>query len=150
VTASRLVDPGLFTGSEALTLRGTRCAGCGTTTFPAQETCPKCFTQDMRDEPLPRSGSVWSWTVQHFAPKPPFRVQPGGFVPYLLGYVDLGPVVIETRLAGSAEEPPSIGDDVDLVPLTAYVDDDGTEVVTFAFAAAGHAATPAAPPGGSA
>jgi len=136
MTLSRVVDPDIFAGTAPLTLLGARCGVCSTTTFPAENTCPKCFAQDMRPESLPRSGTVWSWTVQHFAPKPPFRPPAEGFAPYLLGYVDLGPLVVETRLTGSPEQPPAIGDPVALVPLTAFVDDDGAEVVTFAFAPA--------------
>lgn len=131
---TRFVDDGLVTSTEPLTLRGGRCASCGTTTFPVQDSCPRCFGQGMVDHPLPTSGTVWSWTVQHFAPKPPYRAPADGFAPYLLGYVDLGDVIVESRLVGDVSTPPGIGDAVHLVTLPAYVDDDGTEIVTFAFA----------------
>ena len=81
---------------------------------------------------LPVSGRVWSWTLQAFPPKPPYRPPTGGHQPYHLGYVDLGEVLVEARLAVPREEI-RIGLPVRLTTVTAYRDDDGTEVVTFAF-----------------
>ncbi|MGY0055685.1 Zn-ribbon domain-containing OB-fold protein [Streptomyces sp. LZ34] len=35
-------------------------------------------------------GTLWTWTVQRYAPKsPPYRIPPGGFAPFALGYVEL-------------------------------------------------------------
>lgn len=60
---------------------------------------------------LPRSGAVWSWTVQRLRPK---RIAGDGFEPFALGYVDLGPVKVETRFAGRACDSWEIGDRVEL------------------------------------
>jgi uncharacterized OB-fold protein len=39
---------------------------------------------------LSGEGVLWTWTVQRFAPKsPPYVPPPGGFVPFVLGYVEL-------------------------------------------------------------
>ncbi|RSM37789.1 hypothetical protein DMA12_35650 [Amycolatopsis balhimycina DSM 5908] len=39
---------------------------------------------------LPAEGTLWTWTVQRFAPKSPPYVPPaGGFRPFALGYVEL-------------------------------------------------------------
>ena len=53
---------------------------------------------------LPVSGRIWSWTLQAFPPKPPYRSPVGGHQPYHLGYVDLGEVLVEARLAVPREE----------------------------------------------
>jgi uncharacterized OB-fold protein len=81
---------------------------------------------------LPVSGRVWSWTLQAFPPKPPYRPPSGGHRPYHVGYVDLGEVLVEARLAVPRAEI-RIGLPVRLTTVSAYQDEDGTEVVTFAF-----------------
>jgi uncharacterized OB-fold protein len=134
MTPLRLVDAALFASNDPLTLAGSRCAACGTTTFPVQTACPRCFGEDLEPIPLATHGHVWSWTVQHFAPKPPYRVDPDGFTPFCTGYVDLGNVIVQTRLDFPPTDPPTVGVAVTLVALPAYVDDDGAQVVTFAFA----------------
>ena len=80
MTTTRLVDESLFAadGDEpghagVPSLLGSRCGDCGTTTFPRQDTCPRCGGAAMAGTVLPRTGTIWSATVQHFPPKPPFR-----------------------------------------------------------------------------
>lgn len=94
-------------------LVGARCTACGTHTFPAQAGCPRCGA-GTEDAVLPTEGTVWSWTVQRIAPKPPF-VHEGEYEPFTVAYVDLGVVKVEGRLAGRAPGGWSIGDEVRLV-----------------------------------
>ena len=70
----------------------------------------------MEQQSLPNRGRVWTWTSQSFAPKPPYEVPESGFEPFVVGYVDLGPVLVESRILG----PVVIGDEVELrlLPLT--------------------------------
>jgi uncharacterized OB-fold protein len=109
-----------------------RCTICATHAFPPQAACPRCGAET---EPvtLPSRGEVWSWTIQHIQPKPPYR-GPEPFQPFAVGYVDLGPVRVETRLAGRAPDEWRIGDAVGLVAGPA--DDDG-DVWSFEFEPAG-------------
>ncbi|WP_407698791.1 Zn-ribbon domain-containing OB-fold protein [Streptomyces acidicola] len=70
-------------------LEGSRCSGCSVTVYPADEACPRCGGPA---EPagLSGRGTLWTWTVQRYAPKsPPYRVPAGGFAPFALGYVEL-------------------------------------------------------------
>jgi uncharacterized OB-fold protein len=129
---TRLIDEGLFDGADPPRLVGARCTGCGTVVFPRQDSCPRCSAGPLSAHPLPVNGSVWSWTVQAFAPKPPYRPPFGGHQPYLVGYVDLGDVLVETRLAVSRPEI-RIGLPVRLTTVAAYQEEDGTDVLTFAF-----------------
>ncbi len=99
-------------------LMGVRCTACGTHTFPAQASCPRCGS-DMAAAPLPTRGTVWSWTVQRIAPKAPFVVE-GEYEPFTVAYVDLGPLKVEGTLVGRAPGTWAIGDEVELV-----VGDDG-------------------------
>jgi uncharacterized OB-fold protein len=47
--------------------------------------------------PLARTGTLWTYTVQGFRPKSPYD-GPEEFSPYAVGYVDLGEVLVESRL----------------------------------------------------
>ncbi|MFF0156579.1 Zn-ribbon domain-containing OB-fold protein [Streptomyces sp. NPDC005263] len=129
---TRLIDEGLFADVDPPRLVGARCAGCGTVVFPRQDSCPRCSGGTMSEHPLPVAGRVWSWTRQAFAPKPPYRMPADGHQPYHVGYVDLGEVLVEARLAVSRPDI-RIGLPVRLTTVPAYQDEDGTEVLTFAF-----------------
>jgi len=109
-----------FVAREAR-LVGARCEACDTHTFPAQSACPRC-SAGMTVVALPRSGQLWSWTVQRTRPKPPYR-GPDEFAPFAVGYVDLGPVRVEARLEQNPVEAWRIGDQVQLV--AGEPDDDG-------------------------
>ncbi|MDH3754569.1 MAG: OB-fold domain-containing protein [Acidimicrobiia bacterium] len=133
------VEEGVFSWpSDDPRLLGSRCADCGTVVFPRQHGCPRCTGSDMRDTELGTHGTLWTWTVQAFPPKaPPFigDADPATFEPYGVGYVELpGEVKVEARLTESDPEKLSVGQEMELriVPLT--TDDEGNEVVTFAFA----------------
>ncbi len=129
---TRLVDPDLLVdGPDGPSLRGATCSGCATTTFPAQDRCPRCSELTMSPVPLPRRGVLWAFTVQHFAPKPPFR-HDGEFEPFGLGYVDLGPVIVESRLTVSDVAALAPGMPVRLTVVPVFTDGD-TTVTTVAF-----------------
>ncbi|MGH1502753.1 MAG: Zn-ribbon domain-containing OB-fold protein [Acidimicrobiales bacterium] len=84
--------------TAASALEGAACTACGITTFPAQGACPRCGAATAPSQ-LPSEGTLWSWTVQRLQPKPPFVCE-GEFEPYGVGYVDLGGIKVEGRLAG--------------------------------------------------
>lgn len=49
---------------------------------------------------LSRRGKLWSWTRQDFEPKEPYvGLKP--FRPYLIGYVELPEVIVETLIVGA-------------------------------------------------
>lgn len=110
-----LVDDTLADGPDVLGLVGSSCAKCSTTTFPRQASCPRCTGEDMADELLPRRGTLWSWTIQHFRPAAPY-LGTDDFVPYGVGYVDLGGrVLVESRLTTADPDRLQIGMPVELV-----------------------------------
>jgi len=127
----QVVDATLFASLDPVVLRGSACAACGAVVFPAQASCPTCSGVDVSDVELPTSGTVWSWTTQRFAPKPPFRSDE--FAPFSIGYVDLGPVIVEGWLVGGLEW--TIGEPVRLVLAHAWTQD-GASVQTYGFEAA--------------
>ncbi|MER5176995.1 OB-fold domain-containing protein [Streptomyces sp. NPDC002896] len=129
---TRLIDDGLFESVEPPRLLGVRCTACGTVVFPRQDSCPRCPDGTMAPHVLPERGVVWSWTLQAFPPKPPYRPPAEGFQPYALGYVDLGEVLVEARLDVPRGQV-RIGLPVRLTLVPACHDEDGTQVLTFAF-----------------
>ena len=131
------VAEGVFTfPSDDPQLIGTKCAECGIVTFPSQAGCPRCGSTAMEEHLLARRGTLWAWTTQAFPPPAPYA-GPGGkdFVPFGVGYVELGgEVKVESRLTENDPERLAHGMDVELVIVPLRTDDDGNEVVTFAFA----------------
>jgi uncharacterized OB-fold protein len=135
------IAEGIFTWpTEEPQLIGSRCAACAIVTFPRQESCPRCGTTDMAEHLLDRRGRLWAWTTQDYPPpSPPYAGPTGkGFVPFGLGYVELGgEVKVEARLTESDADSLSTGMEMELVLIPLRTDDDGNEVVTFAFQPAG-------------
>jgi len=129
------VAEGIFTWpAKEPELIGSRCGACGIVTFPTQDSYPRCAATDMESHRLPRRGRLWAWTTQEFAPPSPPYTGPSGedFVPYGVGYVTLGDEVrVETRLTET--EGLASGMEMELVLIPFRTDDDGNEVVTFAF-----------------
>lgn len=129
------VVEGIFTWpSDQPQLIGSRCAACRIVTFPAQDSCPRCASTEMAKHLLARRGRLWAWTTQEFPPPSPPYLGPTGdaFVPYGVGYVDLGGEVrVETRL--TAMTGLTSGMEMELVLVPFRTDGDGNEVLTFAF-----------------
>ncbi|HEY8155481.1 MAG TPA: OB-fold domain-containing protein [Myxococcota bacterium] len=129
------VAEGIFTWpGDDPRLIGSRCAACGIVTFPAQGSCPRCASTGMAEHLLPRRGRLWAWTTQAFPPPSPPYAGPKGddFVPYGVGYVELGgELKVEARLTETKGL--EIGMAMELVLVPFRTDDQGNEVVTFAF-----------------
>ena len=87
------------------------------------------FTASMAAVALPNEGRLWSWTVQRLQPKPPY-LGPEAFEPFALGYVDLGSVVVETRLEGASVDDWKIGE---TLTLQVGVADDSGDIWSYRF-----------------
>jgi uncharacterized OB-fold protein len=70
------VDPPALLGGE--------CGECGLLSFPLERYCAHCGAADPDRRPLPTTGSIYSFSIVHFA-------APGyaGEVPYAVGVVEL-------------------------------------------------------------
>lgn len=118
-------------------LIGSRCVNCGNHMFPRQRGCPRCMADEQVDVELATTGTLWTWTVQAFPPKAPPYLGPVGedFTPFGVGYVELaGQVRVESRLTESDPDKLEIGMKMELVLDVLGTNDDGDEVVTYAFA----------------
>lgn len=125
--------------AEEPVLIGSRCGECQASTFPAQSRCPRCGRASMSEVELPRRGTLVAWTTQNFPPIVPYAGSddPEDFEPFGVGLVQLGDVVrVEGRLTEHDPGRLRFGMDVELVVVPFYVDDDGDEIMTFAFAPA--------------
>ena len=129
--------PDVFTWPSAdPRLIGGRCGECAGVTFPRQGSCARCGSVNVTEELLPSTGTLWTFTTQGFLPKEPYA---GGetqdtFVPFGVGVVQLGDVVrVEARLTVADPQELQIGMPLSLVIVPFRVDEDGTEIMTFAF-----------------
>lgn len=102
----------------------------GVLSFPARPGEEQCL--------LGRRGTLWAFTTQQFRPpSPPYDGNDTDetFRPYALGYVELpGELLVQARFTESDPAKLRIGQPMELriVPYTTR--EDGTEVLTYAFA----------------
>lgn len=99
-------------------LCGSRCADCAVAVYSAVPACPRCGGPT---EPvvLSATGTLWTWTVQRYAPKsPPYAPPAAGFAPFVVGYVELTEGVRVLAVLGIRPEEAEIG-----MPLTITVGD---------------------------
>jgi uncharacterized OB-fold protein len=64
-------------------LVGSRCSECGARSWPARAACARCGSVAVSESPLPREGSLVSYTIVWVA-------RPGLSTPYVLGQADFG------------------------------------------------------------
>ena len=123
------VRDGLFTISDPPRLVTGRCGACDQLHFPKGEVCPFCTAGEVTEEDIEGSGALWAWTAVT-APPPGYR----GEVPFGFGVVelDVGLRVI-TRLTESDPSRLEAGRPMRLVVVPLHVDDEGRQVVTYAF-----------------
>jgi uncharacterized OB-fold protein len=113
---------GLVTGTaDAPELVGSRCRRCGVVAFPGQRSCAACTSDEVEERRLARRGTLWTWTIQCFAPKsPPYAGSAEDFEPYGVGYVELaGEVRVEARLTEADPQRLHIGMPMELVLVPA-------------------------------
>lgn len=135
------VAEGLFTWppdeSTPLRLIGSECTACGLVSFPAASDCVRCASTESKERLLAERGTLWTYTTQDFRPPSPPYDGPEAFEPYAVGYIELpGELLVEARLTEPDPDRLRIGQDMRLTLVPYRVQEDGTEVMTFAFAPA--------------
>jgi uncharacterized OB-fold protein len=127
---ARPVREGLFTDRH---LVGGRCGACARYHFPTAGTCPYCGSDDTASVELSDTGTLWGWTAVTVAP-PGFR----GEVPFGFGVVELPEGIrVISRIDEADPARLSFGMPVRFALAPLHTDDDGTQVVTYAFVPAG-------------
>jgi uncharacterized OB-fold protein len=115
-------------------LIGSKCGSCGATAFPVQPRCPRCSAGEMSELQLPRRGTLVAWTTQGFPPGAPYKGPVGkDFVPFGVGLVQLEDVMCEGTPPKTTPTKLEFGMEVELTMMPFTTDDDGNEIVTFAF-----------------
>ena len=131
---------GLFTWPAAKPqLLGSRCNQCAEATFPAQPDCRSCGSRQTTIVELGDRGILWTWTIQTFMPKQPYRSDetPESFRPYGVGYVEMpGGVRVEARLQANSPDQLQIGMAMQLDIIPFRTDENGDQKMTFSFSAA--------------
>ena len=134
------IHEGLFTWPAAKPqLLGSRCNQCAEATFPAQPDCRSCGSRETTIVELGDRGILWTWTIQTFMPKQPYRSDetPDTFRPYGVGYVEMpGGVRVETRLQANSPDQLQIGMAMQLDIIPFRTDENGDQKMTFSFSAA--------------
>lgn len=132
--AQRMVAPGLVAGEGAAArLLGGKRREDGKIVFPLP-TGPEAERYEAVE--LAAEGILWSFTVQRFRPKAPFDGEGDemNFRPYAVGYVELpGQVIVESRLVTNDFSKLRIGMLMRFTLQLYRRDDDGCEVLTYAF-----------------
>src|SRR5437763_14569065 len=121
------VHQGLFTTEPRLI--GVRCAACGRHLFPRGPLCPYCVSDAVDEAHLSPNGTLWMWTAVTASP-PGYQ----GEVPYGFGVVELPEGVrVISRLTEPDPSALTFGQSVTLQLVRLHTDDDGNDVVTWAF-----------------
>jgi uncharacterized OB-fold protein len=131
VPSPRPITSGLFiTADEGPRLLGARCAACARLQFPATSSCPYCGHDACREETLGPHATLFLFTT--IASRPPgYR----GPLPYGFGVVELAEGLrVVTRLADADQSGWRVGLPMRLVVAPLFDDEDGTPVLSYAFA----------------
>jgi uncharacterized OB-fold protein len=132
-----MVREGLFSDAAPPTLLASRCTVCGNVLFPRVDGCTYCSADDPEPVELAGPGTLWSWTAVT-APPPGYQ----GEVPFGVGVVELPEGVrVIGRLTEGDPGALSAGQAMELRIVPLHTDEDGNDVVTYAFAPAGGGAS---------
>lgn len=107
-----------------------KCTECGTYVFPPRENnCPNpaCDGDVLRQVPVSRRGTLWSYTENQYAPPPPYPA-PDPFEPFAVAAVELaaeGIIVLGKVVEGTLAADLKVGMDMELTTMPLYTDEDG-------------------------
>lgn len=141
IAAQRVpIVEGLFAETpEGPRLLGSKCEACGQHYFPRVPRCvnPRCRSASIAKVTLGPSGTLYSYTVQHYEPPPPV-IFDKPFKPYAVGLVELS---VGVRVAGMLKlddlSSITIGMPLELVIDRMATNAEGKDVTTWKFAPAG-------------
>ena len=129
-----LAIEGWFATDPEPHLLGSRCRSCASYFFPKETLyCrnPGCASSDFEEVPLSRTGSVWSFTENHYKPPAPY-ISPEPFAPYTVAAVELADekMVVLGQIAADVEASElRVGMQVELVVEKLYEDDDSEYLI---------------------
>jgi len=110
-------------------LVGGQCGECGEVFFPKRHICANCFSEEMKEVPLSKTGKIISYTIARTG-------FPGGVVnpPFISAVVELPPRLrLVTLITGYDLDRVEIGAEVDLYFWKTGEDEKGNHLMAFAF-----------------
>ena len=119
---------------DAPALLGGRCTRCATIVFPPRAgSCPNpgCRGDAFDVAPLSRTGRIWSYTTNHYAPPEPY-IAPDPFQPYTVAAVELAKerlVVLGQMAPGTDPATLSVGQEVEVTLGVLFVDDEADHLM---------------------
>jgi len=121
--------------AEGARLLSARCNECGTYFFPryhAQHR-PGCSRKSVENVLLSKRGKLASYTIQRYMCPPPFKTS-GDITPYGIGLAEFPEgIQIAGLIVESDLDALEIGQEVETTTYTLYQDEDGRDVLTWAF-----------------
>jgi uncharacterized OB-fold protein len=131
-SSTRPLIDGLFRARSdgSIVLIGGYSPSSGRTHFPRLPACPYTGADDVEEVELPEQGTLWGWTAVTARP-------PGydGEIPFGFGIVELSDGLrVITRLTESDPRALEQNQPMHLVADVLQADDDGNDIVTYAFA----------------
>ena len=122
---------------DGLRLQSAKCNSCGTYFFPAshQQHRPGCSRQGIEPALLSKTGKLATYTIQHYMCPPPFKTM-GDITPYGVAMVEFPEGISVAGLIMESDlDNLKIGQSMETISYTLYQDDEGNDVVTWAFRA---------------
>lgn len=128
--------PDLFDWTQdGVRLQSAKCNSCGTYFFPAShhQHRPGCSREGVGNVFLSRRGKLATYTAQYYMCPPPFKTA-GDITPYGIGMVEFPEgISVAGIIAESDLNTLKIGLDMETTTYTLYKDEQGNDVVTWAF-----------------
>ena len=128
--------PDLFDWTQdGVRLQSAKCNSCGTYFFPAShhQHRPGCSREGVENVFLSKKGKLATYTVQYYMCPPPFKTA-GDITPYGVGMVEFPEgISVAGIIAESDLNALKIGLDMETTTYTLYKDEQGNDVVTWAF-----------------
>jgi hypothetical protein len=129
-----VVDELFVWSDDGVNLVGSRCLSCNSYYFPKTLTCknPYCKEKNIENVLLSRHGKLYSYTIQEYAPPPPFKMEP--LVPFAIGLIELPEKIrVMGMITGVEFQNIRLGIDMELTIEKLYENQNGEEVVTYKF-----------------
>jgi uncharacterized protein len=130
----RFIDARWFKDfGEGPVLTGTRCVRCTKVFFPPKLVCPACFDGILEEVPLSRKGTIHTVTQSIMGPTDMEK-------PFIMGLVDLPEgIKLFSLITGSryGDDDIRIGAPVEMVIGKIKRDEEGYDVISYSFRAAG-------------
>jgi hypothetical protein len=134
------IKDGLFAGPlddlADVHLCGSKCAACGEMGLGSLDACPNCGSADLSPVALGDRGTLYTYTIVRHRPPGNYR-GPAEFKPFGLGLVEVDGVLRIMAPLLPAIDDLRIGMPLRLHPHVLRTDENGAEVVAFAYDATG-------------